>query len=251
VYDRIGSGYARMRRADPRIATHITAAIGDAQRIVNIGAGTGNYEPTNRDLTIAVEPASAMIAQRPPGSARVVRALAESLPFRDRAFDVALAVLTMHHWRDRAGGLAEMRRVAERQVVYMFETAMTDSFWLLTDYFPEILDIDSERSVPSTADLGRYLDVRRVEPVPVPADCVDGFGGCYWNRPEAYLEADVRAGMSSFAQLDDGIEMRGVARLRDDLASGAWDARHGRLRTLPEYDIGYRLVIAGGKGPDE
>jgi hypothetical protein len=144
-----------------------------------------------------------------------------------------------------------MRRVAERQVVFMFETAMTDSFWLLTDYFPEILEIDSERSVPSTADLGRYLDVRTVEPVPVPADCVDGFGGCYWNRPEAYLDADVRAGMSSFAKLDDGIERRGVTRLRDDLASGAWDARHGRLRTLPEYDIGYRLVIAGGKGPDE
>ena len=251
MYDRIGPGYARTRRADPRIAAYITAAVGNARSVVNVGAGTGNYEPTDRELTIAVEPASAMIAQRPPGSPPVLRAFAESLPFRDRAFDAALAVLTMHHWRDRERGLAEMRRVADRQIVYMFETAMTDSFWLLTDYFPEILDIDSERSLPSTADLGRYLDVRAVEPVPVPADCVDGFGGCYWNRPEAYLEPDVRAGMSSFAKRDDDIETRGVARLRDDLASGAWDARHGRLRSLPEYDIGYRLVIAGGKGPDE
>ena len=252
MYDRIGAGYARMRPADPRIAAQIWAAIGVARRVVNVGAGTGNYEPVDRDLVIAVEPATAMITQRPPGSAPVVRAFAESLPFSDHSFDAALAVLTLHHWRDRARGLAEMRRVADRQVVYMFETAMTDSFWLLTDYFPEILDLDSERSVPSTADLANYLDVRRIDTVLVPDDCIDGFGGCYWNRPEAYLDPDVRAGMSSFAKLDDTIEARGVERLGDDLRSGAWDNRYGHLRALREYDLGYRIVIAGGpEGSDE
>jgi SAM-dependent methyltransferase len=249
VYERIGVGYAQMRRADPRIAAQIVTAIGDASRIVNVGAGTGNYEPTDRELVVAVEPAEAMIAQRAAGAAPVVRAFAESLPFRDRAFDAALAVLTLHHWRDRARGLAEMRRVATRQVVYMFETSMTDEFWLLTDYFPEILDIDSERDLPSSAELGEHLDVRRVETVLVPDDCIDGFGGCYWNRPEAYLDRAVRAGMSSFAKLDDEIEDRGVAKLRDDLRSGAWDARHGYLRALEAHDLGYRIVIAGG--PEE
>ena len=174
-----------------------------------------------------------------------MQAVAESLPFPDATFDVALAVLTVHHWRDLATGLAEMRRVADRQVLYVFDTAMTNSFWLVTDYFPEILELYSERAAPSIAQLAEHLDVRRVEPVPVPSDCTDGFGGCYWNRPEAYLDPVVRAGMSSFAQLDREIEALGVERLRAALDSGAWDARHGDMRTQTEHDLGYRLVIAG------
>ena len=213
--------------------------------MVNVGAGTGNYEPTDRSV-VAVEPARTMLAQRSRGAAPAVQAVAESLPFRDAAFDAAVAVLTVHHWRNLAQGLAELQRVAARQVIYVFDTTMTDSFWLVTDYFPEILDLGSERAAPSIAALAEHLDVRRVAVVPVPADCIDGFGGCYWNRPEAYLDADVRAGMSSFAQLDADIEARGVERLRSDLGSGAWDARYGTLRALPEYDIGYRLVICGG-----
>jgi SAM-dependent methyltransferase len=244
VYDRIGVGYRHARRADPRIAAAILAAIGDARRVVNVGAGTGNYEPTGRDL-VAVEPARAMLEQRPDGASPAVQAVAESLPFPDAAFDVALAVLTVHHWRDLATGLAELRRVAAGQVVYVFDTTMTDSFWLVTDYFPEILDLGSERAAPSLAALAEHLDVRSIEVVPVPSDCIDGFGGCYWNRPEAYLDPVVRAGMSSFAQLDDLIEARGVERLRADLRRGAWDARYGELRARSEYDIGYRLVISG------
>ena len=251
VYDRIGVGYPRTRRADPRIAARIDAAIGEARRVVNVGAGTGNYEPVGRDV-VAVEPARAMLDQRPAGASPSVRAVAEALPFAADSFDTALAILTVHHWRDLAAGLAELRRVAARQVAFVFDTAMTDGLWLTNDYFPEILDLDSERSAPSLATLAEHLDVRRIEVVPVPADCVDGFGGCYWNRPEAYLDPTVRAGMSSFAKLDDEVEAQGVARLQAALDSGAWDARHGNLRALAEYDVGYRLIIAGGSaGSDE
>jgi SAM-dependent methyltransferase len=216
---------------------------------VNVGAGTGNYEPTGRELLVAVEPARAMLDQRAPRAAPAVQAVAESLPFPASTFDVALAVLTVHHWRSLARGLAELRRVARRQVLYVFDTTMTDAFWLVTDYFPEILDLRSERAAPSLAALTEHLDVRRVETVPVPSDCTDGFGGCYWNRPEAYLDPVVRAGMSSFAQLDRAVEARGVERLRSALESGAWDARHGALRTKREHDLGYRIVIAGGADP--
>ena len=245
MYERIGVGYGGARRADPRIAACIDRAVGSATRVVNVGAGTGNYEPRTREVVIAVEPALAMIEQRAAGSPPAVRAVAEALPFPDGAFDVALAVLTVHHWRDLAAGLSELRRVAARQVVYLFDTAMTDSFWLVTDYFPEILELRSERAAPSIAELATHLDVRGVETVMVPADCIDGFGGSYWNRPEAYLDPVVRAGMSSFAQLDDGIAAKGVARLHDDLRSGAWDARYGGLRSQSERDIGYRLVMCG------
>jgi SAM-dependent methyltransferase len=245
VYDRIGVGYRDARRADPRIASAILAAIGDAARVVNVGAGTGNYEPTGRDVVIAVEPARAMLEQRRRAASPAVRAVAEALPFPDHAFDVALAVLTVHHWRDLAAGLSELRRVAHRQVLYLFDTAMTDAFWLVTGYFPEILELGSERAAPSIGTLAEHLDVDTITAVPVPADCVDGFAGCYWNRPEAYLDPAVRAGMSSFAQLDDSVTTRGVERLRADLRSGAWDARYGELRSRREYDLGYRLVICG------
>ncbi len=213
--------------------------------MVNVGAGTGNYEPPGRDVVVAVEPAREMLRQRARDAAPAVQAVAEALPFPDATFDVALAVLTLHHWRDRAAGLAEIRRVAERQVLYVFDTEMTDSFWLVTDYFPEILELGSERAAPSLAMLAEHLDVCRIEMVRVPADCTDGFGGCYWNRPEAYLDPVVRAGMSSFAQLDGTIEARGVECLRRSIESGDWDDRYGELRTQRDHDLGYRLVIAG------
>jgi SAM-dependent methyltransferase len=212
---------------------------------VNVGAGTGNYEPTDRELLVAVEPARTMIDQRPRGAPPAVQAVAEALPFPDAVFDLALAVLTVHHWRDLSQGLSELRRVAARQVLYVFDTTMTDSFWLVTEYFPEILELGSERAAPSIAVLAEHLDVREVRVVPITSDCVDGFGGCYWNRPEAYLDPAVRAGMSSFAQLDPTVEAQGVERLRTALESGAWDERYGHLRRRSEYDLGYRLVIAG------
>ena len=209
---------------------------------MNVGAGTGNYEPSDRRV-VAVEPSLSMIAQRRPGAAPAIRAVAEALPFGDRTFEAALAILTLHHWTDLAGGLSELRRVAGRQVVLLCEPWVSWQFWLV-EYFPECLSLPSEVHAPGIEDLRTYLDVQTVVPVPVPADCTDGFAGAYWRRPESYLDPAVRAGISSLAQLSPGVAERRAQQLRQDLASGEWDARYGYLRELTELDLGYRLVVA-------
>jgi hypothetical protein len=240
-YDRIGVTYTRTRTPDPRIDAQIRGALGDARRIVNVGAGAGSYEPRDLDV-VAVEPSSTMIAQRPATSAPVVRGVAEALPFASATFDAALAVLTIHHWRVMATGLAEMQRVARRQVFLTFEPAFVDRAWLVVDYFPELTATDANDASPDA--IANVLDVVDVRPVPVPADCRDGFAGCYWNRPEAYLDPVVLDGISSFAQMPPEERARGVERLRADLQSGTWDRKYGHLRALDELDIGYRLVVA-------
>jgi SAM-dependent methyltransferase len=244
VYETIGRSYTATRREDPRIAAHIHAALGDARRIINIGAGSGNYEPRDR-FVASVEPSPTMLLQRLYRSGRETRGIAEHLPFRDGAFDAALAVLTVHHWRDRAAGLQEMKRMAPRQVIFLFEPAMTDRFWAM-DYFPEAIELPSEADAPGIDAISRHLDLREVRVVPVPRDCTDGFGAAYWARPERYLEPEVQAGMSWLAQLPDEVRARGTAALREDLESGRWRERHGHLLDLDEYDSGYRIAICGG-----
>ena len=180
-----------------------------------------------------------MIAQRPPGAARAVQASAEALPFADGAFDAALAVLTVHHWGDWRRGVAEMRRVARRAVVLTWDPAF-GGFWLTRDYLPEVLAAD-RRDFPPTGALAEALGGADVQTVPVPHDCVDGFGSAYWRRPEAYLDPDVRAATSMFARAGSALEP-GLARLAADLASGAWHERHGHVLALDEADLGFRLV---------
>lgn len=242
-YDEIGRSYVETRQEDPRIAAHVHACLGPGRSVVNVGAGAGSYEPSNRDV-VAVEPSVQMLRQRRGRSASTVRGVAEALPFRDGSFDVAMAVLTVHHWTDPAVGLSELRRVAPRQVVFYFEPLRTHEFWAL-EYFPEALDLPTERDPPGAALLGEHLDVRQIRTVPVPADCLDGFGAAYWRRPEAYLDPRVQAGMSWLALLPEDARRRGAARLVDDLASGAWERRHGYLRRQETYDGGYRIAIAG------
>ena len=242
LYDTIGRGYARGRRPDPRIAARLTAALGDAPSVLNVGAGAGSYEPAGRRV-VAVEPSAVMIAQRLSGAASAVQARAEALPFPDRAFDAAMAVLTLHHWADRAKGLAECARVARRRVILLTWDPAADAFWLLRDYLPEFVEADREVFPVMSAYADAFGPGARVEvaPVPVPRDCVDGFLGAYWARPAAYLDTEVRAGISSFAR--PGAEA-GLARLREDLATGAWHARHGHLLAEDAMDLGYRLVVA-------
>ncbi len=244
TYDTIGQTYSATRRADPRIAGQLHAALGDARTVVNVGAGTGNYEPRDR-FVIAVEPSPTMIAQRPPTSAPCVRGVAETLPFRAETFDAALGVLTMHHWRSLERGIAELQRVARRQVVFTFEPSLANDFWLVRDYFPEVRDLPQERSLPDCETVRQMIGAdATLAPILVPADCIDGFGGCYWNRPEVYLDARVQDGMSMFALLDPVTRDRGTARLRDDLATGRWDERYGSLRARDEIDLGYRLIAS-------
>ncbi|MXQ07804.1 methyltransferase domain-containing protein [Alphaproteobacteria bacterium GH1-50] len=237
TYDTIGKGYATKRRPDPRIGAIIDGALGSARRVVNVGAGTGSYEPADREVT-AVEPSAEMIGQRPPGAAPAIRGYAENLPFEDDAFDAAMSVLSLHHWTDKARGCAEMRRVATGPVVLLtFDPAFREA-WLI-DYFPEFAEQDDRRFPPMEA-YEEWLGPVETEAVPIPHDCVDGFLYAYWRRPEVYLEAKARAAMSSFWALEDASP--GLARLADDLDSGAWHARNGALLDRETCDLGYRLV---------
>jgi SAM-dependent methyltransferase len=242
LYDTIGGTYSITRRTEPRIAAQVWAALGDARTVLNVGAGTGSYEPPDRDVT-AVEPSALMRAQRAAGAAPCVAADADRLPFGDQSFDAAMAFATVHHWPDPIAGLREMRRVARRVVVFTHDS--TDEgwlhrFWLTRDYLPEVADFLVGR--PSLTDLARAIDAR-VEPVLIPWDCADGFFEAYWRRPGAYLDDQVRRGMSVWSRVGPEIEQRAVRSLGDDLASGRWAERNRDLIDLDAAELGLRLLV--------
>jgi SAM-dependent methyltransferase len=239
LYDRIGAGYGTRRRTDPRIAARIDAALGRCQSILNVGAGAGSYEPANR-FVVAVEPSAEMIRQRPCVAVQAVQASANRLPFQDQSFDAALAVLTVHHWVRRDEGLAEMRRVARERVVIFTWDPGHAGFWLVQQYFPEILEMD-RAAFPSLLEIESAIGSATSDAVPVPADCSDGFLGAYWQRPVSYLDPGVRSAISAFSKFDS---TSGLSRLRRDLEDGTWTTRNGALQELRELDIGYRVVVA-------
>lgn len=252
-YDATGRTYLQTRQPDPRIARRIASALAGADSVVNVGAGTGSYEPAQ--TVLAVEPSRVMIGQRripgiPSGATRAaalapaVRARAEQLPVATKSVDAAMAVLTVHHWTDLAGGIAELVRVARRRIVILtWDHQVFRRFWLLREYLPAAAETDRRLSVPMD-ELMSLLPRHRVEPVAVPHDCVDGFGGAYWRRPRAYLDPTVRAGMSMLALTHPNDVEAGLAQLRADIDSGAWSRRHRDIQHLAELDLGYRLVIA-------
>ena len=237
LYDRIGGDYTSTRRADPGIAAAIRTALGDAASVVNIGAGSGSYEPTGLKV-VPVEPSETMIRQRPASLPPALLGTAEKLPLPDKSVDAALAVLAAHHWRDRRAAFAEIRRVARKRAVFFTHDPGAEFGWL-GDYFPGL----AGSRYPRLAEFDALGSVT-VEPLPVPADCTDGFTAAYWRRPEAYLDETVRANMSTFALLDERVVAEGAARLARDLADGSWRGRYASLLTLPELDVGYRLVVA-------
>ena len=243
LYDTIGAAYTVTRRTEPRIAAQVWAALGDARTVLNVGAGTGSYEPSDHDVT-AVEPSAVMRAQRPAGAAPCVAATAERLPFEDQSFDAAMAFATIHHWPDPIAGLREMRRVARRVVVFTHETTGAGwhrRFWLTRDYLPEVAELIAGR--PSLTELARSVRAR-TEPVLIPWDCADGFFEAYWRRPGAYLDDNVRRGMSVWTGIGPDAEQRAVRSLRDDLASGRWAERNRDLLDLEAAELGLRLLIA-------
>jgi SAM-dependent methyltransferase len=242
LYDSIGATYTVTRRTEPRIAARTWAALGDARTVLNVGAGTGSYEPPDRDVT-AVEPSALMRAQRPVGAAPCVAAAAESLPFEDQSFDAAMAFATIHHWQDPIAGLREMQRVARRVVVFTHDTSDTgwlSRFWLTRDYLPEVADILVGR--PTLSVLADAIGAR-TEPVLIPWDCVDGFFEAYWRRPEAYLDDHVRRGVSVWARVGPDAEQRAVRSLRADLDSGRWAERNRDLVALDSAELGLRLLV--------
>lgn len=241
-YGSIGRTYARFRQPDDRIAAAIHAAFGNARRIVNVGAGAGSYEPVDRDVT-PVEPSATMRAQRPPHLARAIDATAENLPFPDKSFDAALASVTIHQWSDLRQGLSELRRVTRGPIVLVVaDPDRLQDFWL-NHYAPEALAQESLR-FPAIATISELLggDVR-VQAVPIPLDCKDGFNEAYYGRPEMLLDPDARLACSSWSFVSPDVVARFERDLQQDLQSGAWDARWGEFRTQPTYDGSLRLVI--------
>ncbi len=246
TYDRIGLGYSEHRRADSRIAAQIEAALGDARTVLNVGAGTGSYEPPGREVT-AVEPSAEMIAQRPPGAAPVMQASAESLPLEDDSFDAAMAIISDHHWRDREAGLREMFRVARRRVLILnVEPSLAKDFWLTRDYLPGLINLIPEpyrRPGYWERELHELLGEVEAHVVPVPYDCTDGFYAAYWRRPHAYLDPRARNSISVFHALSQAEVGEAMERLRRDLDEGRWEERHRDLLAESEWDVGLRLAV--------
>jgi DNA-binding transcriptional MerR regulator len=242
LYDVIGGAYTATRHTEPRIAEQVWDALGDARTVLNVGAGTGSYEPPGREVT-AVEPSAVMRAQRPAGAAPCVAAAAEHLPFADRSFDAAMAFSTVHHWQDPIAGLREMRRVARRVVVFTFdagEFAWRRRFWLTRDYLPEAGGL-----LPGWSLTGLAAAIgARTEPVLIPWDCADGFFEAHWRRPEAYLDERVRRAVSVWTRVGPQAEERAVRGLGEDLVSGRWFERNRELSGLDAAELGLRLLVA-------
>ncbi len=240
IYDDIGNNYSVTRCTDPKIAKQLYDELHGATRIVNIGAGTGSYEPENIEL-VAVEPSSVMISQRKAGSHRVEQAFAEKLPFEDMSFSHAMTVLSMHHWQDRARAFHEINRVATEKFVAITWDPKSEPFWLTRDYFPEIYEMD-KRDFPDLEQLSEYFDKVTIRPLQIPNDCQDGFLAAFWKRPEAYLRNNVRQAMSPFSKIKNLSE--GLQKLEDDLASGVWAEKNRALAGSSYLDVGYRLISA-------
>jgi SAM-dependent methyltransferase len=250
-YKRHGAAYATQRRTDPRIAAAVHAALGRARTVLDVGAGAGSYEPEDRHV-VAVEPSSAMRAERPRGSAPAVIAVAEELPFDTGAFDAAMATVTVHQWSDLDRGLAELRRVTRGPVVILtFDPDALERYWL-ADYAPEVIAAERRRQPPIKRLVPALGDRTEVRTVPIPVDCVDGFKEAFFARPECFLDAEVRKAQSSWSFVEPAVAARALARLRDDLESGAWDARYGALRRQSQYHGSLRLLVgmpAGSQTP--
>src|SRR5262245_56870699 len=243
LYDPSGATSTVTRRTEPRIAAQVWAALGDARTVLNVGAGTGSYEPSDRNV-LAVEPSAVMRSQRPADAAPCLIGSAENLPFDDQSFDAAMAFATIHHWPDPIAGLREMRRVARRVRLLTHDTSdagWLHRFWFTRDYIPEVADLLDGR--PSVTELADAIGAR-LEPVLIPWDCVDGFFEAYWRRPEAYLDENVRRGISVWAKLAPDVEPRAVRSLREDLASGKWAERNRDIVDLDAAELGLRLLIA-------
>ncbi len=238
-YDKVGSTYVATRRPDPRLAATLREALGDVTSVVNIGAGSGAYEPTDLDV-VAVEPSRVMIDQRPAGAAPAILGSAEGLPLDDHSVDAALAVLTVHHWSDLRRAWTEIRRVVRERAVFLTFDPAAPPFWLTRDYLPQIRELDAARLPPLS--VFESLGAVEVRPLPIPHDCTDGFLAAFWRRPTAYLDPTVQANISAFVALEPSTRRRGLDALRRDLENGSWASANRDLLTAETLDAGYRIV---------
>jgi SAM-dependent methyltransferase len=241
-YDLHGQDYARQRRTDPRIAALVHEALGPARMVLNVGAGAGSYEPTDRHV-IAIEPSAAMRAQRPAHLTPAIHGIAEKLPLDDRSVDAAMAMVTVHQWGDLDKGLAELRRVTRGPIVVLtFDGDALGRIWL-AEYAPELFAVERRRYPAITRICAMLGEGCTVSPVPIPFDCVDGFIDAFYGRPEQFLDPAVRKSQSAWGFVEPAVEERIVAALAADLKAGAWDARNGHLRTQPWFEGAVRLIV--------
>jgi SAM-dependent methyltransferase len=246
-YGKHGQGYARKRQTDPRIARRVHKALGEARTVLNVGAGAGSYEPEDRHV-VAIEPSATMRAQRPRHLVPAIHGIAEQLPLDDQSVDAAMALLTVHQWRDLEKGLRELRRVTRGPIVALtFDGNALDRFWL-ADYAPELIAIERRRFPGLETIINGLGGARDAEVIPIPRDCVDGFAEAYYARPEAFLEAAVRDSQSAWSFLGEEDVMRIVKALGDDLKSGAWDRKYGEWRTRPWFEGSLRLIVSDADG---
>jgi SAM-dependent methyltransferase len=242
-YGSIGTVYRDCRVADPRIAAFVHAALGDARTVLNVGAGTGSYEPTDRIVT-AVEPSATMRQTRPSHLPAAVDAFAESLPFPDRSFDAAMGTFTVHQWADLAAGLREVRRVTRGPVVFLTcDPALLRRNWLY-EYSPEAIETEASRYPQLPALAAGLGGMTTVTTVPIPLDCTDGFNDAYYGRPEMLLDPAARLACSAWSFVTAAATARFEASLARDLANGTWDAKHGHLRRQENLHGALVLVVS-------
>lgn len=232
-YGVISREYTRFRQPDPRIAACIHAPLGAARRVLNVGAGAGSYEPTDRDVT-AVEPSASMRAQRPPHLPAAIDAAAAALPFPDKHFDAAMTTFSAHQWPDLAAGLKEMRRVTHGPIVILTgDPATVDRSWI-NEYAPEVIATEARRYPPVSAFAAALGPVATTD-VPIPLDCTDGFNEAYYGRPEMLLDPHARSVCSAWSFVAAAAVALFEQRLRRDLETGEWDRRYGALRSQPTF----------------
>lgn len=243
-YDGFGQKYSSHRQTDPRIAAYVDNELSSAKTILNIGAGAGSYEPTDK-YVVAVEPSITMRQQRlDKGKVPAINAKADNLPFDENSFDASMAMITVHHWPDIEKGLKELRRITKNQVVIMtFDPEQLDNFWN-ADYFPEVIAVEKAR-YPTIDFIKSCLGGQcKVIPIPIPLDCKDGFQEAFYGRPEAFLEKQVRLSQSAWGFIPEDKQEEIVERLRADLENGTWDAKYGHFRTQEFFTCALRLIVA-------
>jgi SAM-dependent methyltransferase len=240
-YDDIGRCYSATRREDPAVKTCVMAALDGTHSVLNVGAGAGAYEPVDRDV-IAVEPSRVMNAQRTP---LVLRARADRLPLRDQSVDGAMVILSLHHWDEaQEQGVRELRRVTRGPIVIATVDADVGArMWLPADYMPEASALD-RRIFPAIDEISGWLGGRtHVQTLEVPRDTPDWTLMSFWAHPERVLDPRARSAVSGFARMPAEVVARVVEDVRRDLESGVWDARHGHLRMLTAFDVGFRMLV--------
>jgi SAM-dependent methyltransferase len=241
-YDGKDHNYPAIRKADPRIGMYVRRSLDSCDTVLNVGAGTGSYEPADK-FVIAVEPSSVMRAKRLAlGRYPAVNAKADDLPFDDKSFDAVMAVLTVHHWPDLKSGLSEVKRVSKKKITILtYDPEMLDIFWN-AKYFPQLIEIERSRypKLDRIAEcVGKDITITGIK---IPFDCTDGFQEAFYGRPEAFLQAEVRNAQSAWGLLDKELESKYVKRLSDDLESGEWDRLYGYHRMLPEFEGAFRML---------